>query len=170
MTPHEKALLAKLRRLGEVQTTDETSIRGLELRGLVARLGEGRVRLVEQKIEKAPREKIEALKAALREGAKTRQEALAIVGDPRLLWLAVQENDVVRLASGDYVIEGGPLRAWSRRPQADLVRKVMPPGVAMRAAEIARQAGIADRSMRNLLTQMVESGELTRVSSGVYVR
>jgi predicted transcriptional regulator of viral defense system len=171
MTAKEKALLARLERDGgEGETEDETLIRGLELRGLVTRLGQGKVRLIKQEIEKAPSEKIAAFKAALREGSKSRAEALAFLGDARLLWLATLDEEVLRLDSGDYAIVGGPMRPWSKRKMAEVVRLAMPKGVAVRAMEIIRQTGLPDKSVRNLLAQMIESGEITRVGMGVYVR
>lgn len=171
MTPKEKALLARLEREGgEGETTDETLIRGLELRGLVMRLGEGKVRLIKQHIEKAPSEKIAAFKAALREGSKSRAEALAFMGDARLLWLATLDEEILRLECGDYAIVGGPMRPWSKRPMAEVVRLAMPKGVVVRTAQIIRQTGLPDKSVRNLLAQMIESGEVTRLGIGVYVR
>jgi hypothetical protein len=172
MTLREKELLEMLRSHGSMMTQDEEAVRGLELRGLVVRLENGRVQCVkvaQAKVEIEPRDRIEALKAALRTGAKSPKDALKIVGDARLLWLAVQEGDVVCLESGNYGVIGGPTKPWVVSESADLVRKVMPTGLPLRTADVMRRTGFSESVARRLLSRMVETGELTRVR-GAYIR
>lgn len=171
MTRSEVALLALLKKEGQVQTLDEDSIRGLELRGLAERCGGGVVRYVAPKpVELPPAKRVEALREALREEPLSQKEALEIMGEYRYLWLALQDGGVVRLLSGDYAIPGGPVTRHSRKTVAEEIRRVLPVGCVMTLHEISKALEFRGKQVRNALTEMCRSGEVTRVSKGEYTR
>jgi hypothetical protein len=171
VTRSEIALLALLRKEGQVQTNDEDAIRGLELRGLAERCGGGVVRYVApRQVDLPPAKRLEALKEALREEPLSQKEAIEIMGEYRYLWLALQDGGVVRLLSGDYAIPGGPVTRHLRHTVAERVRRVLPVGCVMMLHEIIKRTELRPGVVRNALTEMCRSGEVTRVSKGEYTR